>query len=546
MLRQQRLLILLVTMAFGAAAYGISARQTPVYQAEAALSFSDPNQDLDLFGTPVVPRQAAPDRATREAERATTLDTARGVKRRLSTPRSVQDLASRVSARVEVRTNFVVVSVEDSDADFTAQLANAYVREVAGRSIRTERLRLRRLISDLRRRLKGLDAEDPGELLSAANTQERISRLQGLLSVARPVEITRVASVPIDPVSPRPVRNTIFGLLLGLTLGILAAFARDSLDRRLRGARQIQEQLGLPLLGHVSHDAMGRAGMIPNGRSVMSAPDLEAFRILRTNLEFLDVDTPTKSIVITSALPEEGKSTVAASLACAHAAAGVRTLLVECDLRRPALAERLGIERAPGLTDYLIGRASPQDVLQVVTLPGAGGNGTAASNGGAKKGAGKKQQDEEGTEDEAPTADGAEDEAPTPTWGQTEDAFSASGQLVCITAGAPAPRPAEMLGSERFRTFLEQVSLAYDMVVLDSSPLLSVVDTLELIPHVDGVVICVRAARTTRDQARAAKSAVDHLPSRPTGLVVTDVRHGSDEDYGFYSYAYAYGVGSKG
>jgi Mrp family chromosome partitioning ATPase len=90
------------------------------------------------------------------------------------------------------------------------------------------------------------------------------------------------------------------------------------------------------------------------------------------------------------------------------------------------------------------------------------------------------------------------------------------------------------------------VSKVYDVVVLDSSPLLSVVDTLEILPHVDGVLMCVRAARTTRDQARAAKSALEHFPARPTGIVVTDVSRGEDEDYGFYSYAYAYGQKPSG
>ena len=103
----------------------------------------------------------------------------------------------------------------------------------------------------------------------------------------------------------------------------------------------------------------------------------------------------------------------------------------------------------------------------------------------------------------------------------------------------PAPRPAELLGSQRLQAFLKQVESAYETVVLDTAPLLSVVDTLELIPHVDGLVICVRAARTTRDQARAAKAAIDHLPKRPTGLVITGVRAGDEADYGYY-YSYAY------
>jgi tyrosine-protein kinase len=197
--------------------------------------------------------------------------------------------------------------------------------------------------------------------------------------------------------------------------------------------------------------------------------------------------------MVTSALPEEGKSTVALALAGAAAVAGKRALLVECDLRRPCLADRLGIDEEPGLTDYLLGEAKPADVLQVVELDTA----PAAANGGA---AGEKE----------------------------------SSSLVCITAGSPAELPAEMLGSERFSKFLSQVSEAYDLVVLDTSPILSVVDSLELAPKVDGLLVCVRLSQTTREEARAAREALGYLPERTTGVVVTGYRPGDD----YYGYAY--------
>jgi non-specific protein-tyrosine kinase len=98
-----------------------------------------------------------------------------------------------------------------------------------------------------------------------------------------------------------------------------------------------------------------------------------------------------------------------------------------------------------------------------------------------------------------------------------------------------------MLNSQRFSAFLADVAEAYDLVVVDSSPLLSVVDTRGLVPHVDTVLLCVRAWRTTRDQARAAKAILDQAPDRPSGLVITDLRPGDEIDYGYYSYAYAYG-----
>jgi succinoglycan biosynthesis transport protein ExoP len=311
----------------------------------------------------------------------------------------------------------------------------------------------------------------------------------------------RFASVPGKPVSPRPVLNTILGLIIGLTLGILAAFVRDTLDRRLRRSAEIQEHLGLPLLGHLSESALGS---IPgsNGGKRLSDPDLESVRILRVNLDFVFNPRP-RSVAVTSGLPEEGKSTVAIALATVSATGGRRTLLVECDLRRPSIAQRLGIVPEPGLTQYLDGVAGLGEIMQEVSLGPALG------------------------------FDGVGTVAPPSS--------AAQNSLVCVTAGRPTDHPADILGSPRFRDFLDEVGNRFEFIVLDTAPLLSVVDTRELLPHVDGVLLCVRAARTTDDEAKAAKQALEHLPDRPTALVVTGVRKGDEGDYGYYSYAYTYG-----
>lgn len=490
-LREQRLLIVLIVLAFVGAAIAVSLRQTPVYEASASLSFRPEAEDFDDIGAPAANYEPPFERAAKQAQLATDLDVAKRVKKRLDSEREPAALASDVIAQAEARTNFVVVTARSTDPEQAADLANAFAREAAARDNERLRTAYRERASALRRQNRRLRGTEVSTYTRSANV-DRINRLDALARFSQPASVAVQASVPGRPVSPKPVRNSILGLFAGLTFGLLAAFVRDALDRRFRSVRDIKDELKVPLIGHVRNDTLGRAIISSNGTAPLSDQDLEAFRILRTNVDFLDVDRNASRIVVTSGLPEEGKSTVASALAAAYATSGRRVLLAECDLRRPTLAARFGLSPGPGLSDYLVGKAIPADVLQSVPV----------------------------TDDAAPDQGGA---------------------LVCITAGTATPRPAELLGSARFKQFLDQVSEVYDVIILDSAPLLSVGDTLELVPLVERVVLCIRASRTTRDQARAAKAALDHFPDRPTGVVVTGLRPGDETDYGYYSYAYAYG-----
>ncbi|MBA2525295.1 MAG: hypothetical protein H0V18_05850 [Pyrinomonadaceae bacterium] len=502
-LRRHRWLILLVTLVFAGAAVAYSLRQPTIYEAEASIAFQDPAQALDVLGTPV---SATSTPEVRAAEGAVTVLQPAVLKRvikSLDLDTTVASLKGRLTTLAEAQTNFVVIQAEGSSAEAAASLAN----EVARQARAVETLRAREGFEEtarVQRRALERAAERAGDAdtLSRTLAEDRVARIEALADVAQPVEIISQATASDGPVSPRPVRNGLLGALLGLTLGIVAAFVRDSLDRRLRSARQIEEHMGLPLVGSVSSDALGKTSSDTNGKRRLSSLDVEASRILRSNLEFLDVDNPTRSFLVTSGLPEEGKSTVAASLAYASAAAGKRTLLLECDLRRPALAERLGLEPRPGIIECLAGGRPLQEVVQTVASDSLLG-----SNGSAPGGEGDRDR----------------------------LAFD------CVVAGAATPRPAELLGSQRFEELIEEAHASYDSVVVDSSPLLSVADTLAIIPRVDAVLVCVRSARTTHDEARAARSALENAPVRPTALVVTGVRPGEDAAYGHYSYAYAYG-----
>jgi succinoglycan biosynthesis transport protein ExoP len=509
-LREQRLAIVLITIVAAGVALFVSLRQQPVYQAVSRIAFQDEAQQVGVLGggsvSPNIPTGKTPQ------ARAQTIDEPAVLKRaQKGLPKSVSpaELHGAISTSLNEDSFLVDVTGTWRNADFAARLSNDFARKAVRYTNGQARAEYRSSLNSVQKRLRGLGNDIVHQQERTALTGQ-ITRLRFLAENAETAHIAEAAQAPSAPSSPQTKRNVVLGLALGLVLGILVAFLRDTLDRRLRGSREVREELDFPLLGHVRAQAMGRV-LRADGSDNNLQPDIEACRIIRQNLEFASpAERPLRTIVVTSAVPAEGKSTVATALAFASASAGKRTLLVEADLRGPDLAERLGVRPTPGLTDYLVGRAEPEEILQMVAPAGVASNG----NGGRR--------------------------APGPP-----DVTRAE-PLVCITRGTRSPQPAELLGSERLARFLDQVAHAYDTVILDSSPLLPVADTLKLLPRTDAVVLCVRSGQTTRDQAHLARSALEYLPGeRPVGIVVTGVRRSDERDHGQYSYGYAYTGGPE-
>jgi succinoglycan biosynthesis transport protein ExoP len=497
LLRRQRLVVAAVTVVFALAGLGLALSESKTYTANADVTFRDISQDLRYIGVNTAPALAPSQLAEVSAQTVTLPAAAQRVRHQLKrTHLSATELQDAVTTHVETLTSQVVIQAEWSDPTLAAKIANAFADQAVATAERQQSKQIDAAIADLKHRLP--KKPTPAALLTPAESiaEQQLQTLQTTKTLARPAEISRRAQPPASASSPNPARNALVGAIVGLALGLLAAFIRDSLDRRIRGSKDAQEELGYPVLGRVGATALGTMGLASNGRVPLSAADVESFRVLRTNLAFFDPKRSLRSVLVTSGLPEEGKTTVAASLAAAAAAAGQRTLLVEGDLRRPAIASRLGLKRSPGLAEYLAGTSTPAEILQTHPI-------------GLGPDAPERQRNQP-------------DSAPHST-------------LICIAAGSPPAQPAELLASERCKDFLEKIAKAYDLVVIDSSPLLSSADPLELVPYVEGVIVCVRLSRTTRDEARAVRGALGRLPKRPTGVVVTGLR-GGQEDYGYYGY----------
>lgn len=492
-LRRFRILIIAITLAAGGIALALSLRQDEEYVATAQLQFQDVNQDVGILGSLIQQATQPAQLAAASASTLTRPEVVAKVKTDLGTTLTQDEIRDAITATAEPISSLVVVDAKAGTGRLAADLANTVARVARDDANERARNRFKLAARNLERQIEGLGKDTNQATVDSLSRQ--LTQIRALARFARPAQIVSPAEVPGSPVSPTPVRTTILALFVGLLLALAIAFFANSLDRRLRSSHEIQTQLQLPLIGHVREEAMGKTAQVVNGNDELSAHHVEAFRILRANLDFLDIDSKMKTVAVTSALPQEGKSTVASSLAFAAASMGASTLLVECDLRVPVLAKRLGLPAAPGLIDYLVGNATPQQVLQQVAVP-------QATNGSG------------------------------PVQG-------AAGSLVCITAGTPHPRAGELLGTERFKSFLAQVSQVYDLVILDTTPLLPVADARTLVPNVDRVLLCVRASRTTRNQALAGKAALDQLAGPTVGLVVTGEDASEETEYGYYtSYAY--------
>jgi polysaccharide biosynthesis transport protein len=490
LLRRQKWIVIGTMLLAVAAAVAYSLLKTKEYEATAQIQFVDQSQYLSTIGTTVAfSGQTPAQTAAQGAERVTSEEVVSAVAQDVNSDLSRSEIKDSVETAVNPDTSLVSLTVTAESAKLAADLANAFANET--KNVLTERQRSQ-LLSQAQGLSEGVKSLDDSSIEKQISLQDA-AKLRSVAQIATPVEVASAATEPGSPSSPRPVRDGVLALALGLIFGIVLAFLRDSLDRRLTDPHDVQHQLQIPMLGYVNAKSLGGADFTGNGAS--SDRDLEPFRILRANVEFLAGDQPLRTIAVTSPLAEEGKSTVAAGLATAAALTGKSVLLAECDLRRPVFADRLHVPSTPGITDWATGKAEPADVVRSVPI-------TTRNN--------------PGSEDEKDTAP--------------------KRSFTVISAGSFTPEPVELLASRRFRELVGRFRDVYDLTVLDCAPLLSVGDALQVLPLVDAVLLCVRLDQTTREQALAAKAAIGQMPERPIGLVLTGVRPGREGYYyGYYS-----------
>ena len=280
-----------------------------------------------------------------------------------------------------------------------------------------------------------------------------------------PVKVTVVdrPELATSPSEPQVPRNVALGVLAGLFLGAAAAVARARLDRSVRDPDEVAALAGAPVIGTILQDpSLATGHVIQRSSSSRSAED---YRQLRTNLQFLNVDDPPKVIMISSALPSEGKTTVAINLSLALAESGRNVALVEADLRRPKVSRYLGLVSGVGLTNVLAGTAEIDEVVQI----------------------------------------------------------HGSHDLTVLAAGPMPPNPGDLLGSVHMSALLDKLRAAHDFVIVDAAPLLPVADSTGLAPFVDGVLLSVRYGTTHKAHVREAGATLDRVRARALGVILNIV-----------------------
>ncbi|MBE7189342.1 polysaccharide biosynthesis tyrosine autokinase [Jatrophihabitans endophyticus] len=323
---------------------------------------------------------------------------------------------------------------------------------------------------------------DPQRAARIANvlTQEfnRVVASKSTLAQGRQftkLSVTQPATVPSAPIKPNKVLNIGLGFVVGLLVGVGLVVLRDVLDSTIKSPADFEEY-GVPAMGVVPFDKRTASSPVAFRADATGARS-EAYRQIRTNLQFVDVDNPPKIISITSAVPGEGKSTTALNLAAALAEAGSRVCLIEADLRRPSLARVLGLVGDVGFTTTLIGKTPVEEVLQ-----------------------------------------------------------NAGQNLAVLTSGPIPPNPSELLITEHAKQIIDEVAGHVDFVVVDTPPLLPVTDGATVATLADATLLVARPGKTSREQAERSIDALEKVGKRPVGVVLNMVTRGR----GGYSYEYGY------
>lgn len=506
-LRRRKFAVLAVTLLAVVTAVAISVTQKPLYAATADVLLQPSGSSSIFAGT-----------SGQQVDATLLIDTEikviQGQPLRAEVARRLGPVR-KVSAHRVDKTLIIAVTGFSRSAHGAATVANTYAnsyietrRQHANDDLVTAGTALQQKLNDLQNEIDQIDknVNDAGttqrDALRSSTAAQRASLVaqQGLfrqrldeLQVDAQVRSTdahvlAAASAPASPIRPTPVRNVILAIAVGLLFGVGIACLREYLDDSVRTKDELAKVAGLPVLGTIPVFRASRMGFLAlvGTSSVDSARAAEAYRALRTSVQLMGVARPLTTILFTSPSPGEGKTTTVANLATVLAAAGQRVAVVDSDLRRPRVHELFDLPNDRGVTSVLTGESTLEDALQ----PIAGQQG-----------------------------------------------------LHVLTAGAVAPNPSELLSLKRTSELVFRLQSTFDVVLIDSPPVLPVTDAIVMSAWVEAVVLVASSGTSRRQQVRTALELLRQAKAPVVGTVLG--RTPSEPRYG-YSYAYAAPPRSRG
>ncbi len=502
-------LIVLSTLVAAGASYYATSQQPKLYQATATLlvgqSLMSINPNPGDLGTSSLLAQTY-------VQIARTSAVIEGVIEATGVRMSPEALRDRISANSVPGTQLLEVRVTDSDPERAAVIANEVAAQMAlqgpaaeARAVQQQREFAQQQVEDLRRKIEDAytqletlqkELESATGAREIADKNQQIADLQkqvdtwrksysDLLTILSPrspnyLTVLDPAKPPQAPFSPNLMLNVGLAALVGLILSTAAAFLFEYLDDTLKTGDDVERTLGVLPVGAIAQIPGSKSSRLisfTEPRSLIA----EAYRVLRTNIQFSGVDKPIRRILVTSASPMEGKSVTTANLAIVMAQAGFKTLLMDCDLRKPSQHKIFDVQNNFGLTNSLLVQGSPDGFI----LP------TKIEN------------------------------------------------LRLMTTGAIPPNPSEILGSERMGALLDRLQSEYDLLIIDSPPLLPVADASILTRLTDGVLMVVDSSKTRAELAKRAKMMIDKAGGRLLGVVMNRVDARSGAYYYYYRSYYA-------
>jgi polysaccharide biosynthesis transport protein len=493
-LSRRKRVVILVVLLMPAVAFAASLRQDKLYEASTDVLLMRQNLANTLTQTPESTYDFGRVIQT-QADVAESPEIAQSVARATRIPgRTEQVIHSRTTVTGQPNKDLITFDVRDPEPDVAVRLANAYASAYIAyrRDLETQAVTAAR--REVQAQIRAPHARGETDSRLFATLVEKSEQLRTLESLQAANAFVSSPSRSAAQVQPRTVRNIVLAVLIGLLIGIALAFLVEALETRLRHADDVADLLGVPLLGRLPAPPKGLRG---GGSLVMNREPTghraETFRILRVNIDLATIDRDAKTIMVTSALEQEGKSTTTANLALAWALSGRRVVVVDLDLRRPSQSRMFGLDAATGVTSVALGAVSLEGALVPIELPQVG-------NGAAN---GLDQQ----------------------------------GSLHVLPAGSPPPNVGEFVGGSRLSRILADVRDRADLVIVDSPPMLSVSDALTLSHRVDVIVAMVNLGIAKRGPVREFSRLLATAAAPTLGFVVS----GAESDLSF-----AYGDGYYG